>query len=204
MVTKCILQHSLHSLSNVHELNTYLARSLQNPHVMNLTHALIFLRIVDNVKYSLCRLKTMGSIPYTSMSSPQHLWCRDAMKNAFQWNGLMPFFRATAYPPLPNPEFWLYNCGFVPKAGLQLWSYEKIYEAHVCPDERPHVCCGKGKEKCGRFVTCFAVECKAFSGPLTMCAHCLKSMARRGQLVRPDPATVLSVPYYVDKTKAAG
>ena len=145
-----------------------------------------------------------GCASYTSLSSPQHLWCRGAMRDAFEWNGLSPFFCGTAYPPLPSRPFWMRHCGFVPKAGLRLWSYEKIYEAHVSPDERPHVCRGKGDKKCGRNVTCFMAECKSTSGPLSLCAMCLKSYARRGQLVRPDPNMVMNVPYYVDRTRAAG
>ena len=145
-----------------------------------------------------------GIATYTCLSSPQHLWCKGAMRDAFEWNGLPPFFYGMGTPPLPSRPFWMYHCGFVPKAGLRLWSYERIYEAHVAPDNRPHMCQGKGPKKCGRMVTSFDVECKAFSGPLTMCAHCLKSMARRGQLRRPDPATVINVDYYVNRTRAAG
>ena len=85
-----------------------------------------------------------------------------------------------------------------------MWSYERIYEAHANPDEAPHMCRGKGDKKCGRVVTCFMAECKSTSGPLSMCAMCLKAHARRGNLVRPDPATVLNFAYYVDRTRAAG
>ena len=145
-----------------------------------------------------------GSASYTSLSSPQHLWCKGAMRDAFEWNGLPPFFYGMGYPPLPSRPFWMRHCGFVPKAGLRLWSYEKIYEANASPDVRPHVCRGKGDEKCGRVVTCFTAECKSISGPLTLCSHCLQSYARRGQLVRPDPNMVMNVPYYVDRTRAAG
>ena len=145
-----------------------------------------------------------GCASYTSLSSPRHLWCKGAMRDAFEWNGLTPFFYGMGYPPLPSRPFWMRHCGFVPKAGLRLWSYEKIYEANVSPDERPHVCRGKGDEKCGRIVTCFMAECKRKAGPIPMCAMCLRSHARSGQLVRPKADLVMSAPYYVDRTRAAG
>ena len=136
------------------------------------------------------------------MSSPRHLWSKGVMKEAFEWNGLSPFFIGTAYPPMPSRDFWLRHVGFVPKAGLRLWSYSRIYEAHANPDEAPYMCRGKGDKKCGRMVTCFTAECKSISGPLSMCAMCLKSHARRGNLVR--PGGVLTTAYYVDRMHAAG
>lgn len=145
-----------------------------------------------------------GSASYYSLSSPQHLWCKGAMRDAFEWNGLSPFFYGMGYPPLPSRPFWMRHCGFVPKAGLRLWSYERIYEANANPDQRPHICLGKGDKKCGRYVTCFTAECKRKAGPIPMCAMCLRSHARNGNLLRPKADLVMSVPYYDDRTRAAG
>ena len=142
------------------------------------------------------------SLSFTTMGSPQHLWTVGAMRDAFMWNGAPPFFRGTAYPPPPEDDFWMKHVGFIPPAGLQLWSYERIYDTHRITDVAPYFC--QGQTRCGRKVTCHMVELKHCTGPLSMCAGCVKAQARRGNLVRPDPATVLASWYFCDRTHAAG
>jgi len=110
----------------------------------------------------------------------------------------------SSMPPTPDPGFWISCCGFVPKAGLPYWSYERLYDRFRFRACGGHQCAKRVKGgHCGRVAAVFCAEL-LHEGPCILCSNCTRNAARRGHLVAPDPSLVLARPYFYDRRRAAG